>query len=50
MKEKENFGAVFAVISLAAIVAAIVASFIVFFEKRKKDDEELDRYLEGSIQ
>lgn len=50
MKEKDNFGTVFAIVSVAAFIAAIVASVVVFFEKKKVEDEELDRYLEGSIQ
>lgn len=50
MKSKENFSAVFTIVSIAAFIAAIVASAIVFFEKRRREDEELDRYLEGSIQ
>lgn len=50
MKEKDNFGTVFAIVSVAAFIAAIVASIVVFFEKKKVEDEELDRYLEGSIQ
>lgn len=50
MKEKDSFGTVFAIVSVAAFIAAIVASIVVFFEKKKVEDEELDRYLEGSIQ
>lgn len=50
MKEKENFGTFFAMVSIAAFIAAMVASVVVFFEKRKEENEELDRYLEGSIQ
>ena len=50
MKSKESFSAVLTIVSIAAFIAAVVASAIIFFEKRKKENEELDRYLEGSIQ
>ena len=50
MRDKENFSTVLTIVSIAAFIAAVVASIIVFFEKRKEEDEELDRYLEGSIQ
>ena len=50
MRNKNRSGLVIVISAIAAIIAAIVASTIVLFEKRKRDDEELDQYLEGSIQ
>lgn len=34
---------------VAAITAAVTA-FLIFREKQKRDEEELERYLDGSIQ
>jgi hypothetical protein len=38
------------IIALASVVAAAVATVILFFEKKKKDEAELEEYLDCSIQ
>lgn len=37
-------------VSFVACIAAVVASAVVYFEKRKRDEEDLDVYLDGAIQ
>lgn len=38
------------VIGLVAAVTAAVTAFLIFKEKQKRDDEELEHYLDSSIQ
>ncbi len=38
------------VIGGVAAVTAAVTAFLIFKEKQKRDDEELEHYLDGSIQ
>ena len=38
------------VIGLVAAVTAAVTAFLIFREKQKRDDEELEHYLDSSIQ
>ena len=37
------------IVSLAAVIASITTAFL-FFSKKRKDDEELEHYLDCSIQ
>lgn len=50
MKRNDRFGLLIAIVATAATIAAAVATAIVYFEKKRKDDAELDRYLDCSIQ
>lgn len=38
------------VISVAVAVISIAVSVVLFFEKKKKDEEDLEHYLDCSIQ
>ena len=44
MNFKKNFG------WIIAIVASAVTAFLIFKDKKKKDEEELEHYLDCSIQ
>jgi hypothetical protein len=37
-------------LTISVIIGAAVASFVVMLEKRKKENKELERYLDGAIQ
>ncbi len=50
MNFKKNFGWIIAVVSVVAAVTAAVTAFLVFRDKKKKDEEELEHYLDCSIQ
>lgn len=50
MKKPNKLGVLVAIVSIAATVAAAVATILVLFEKKKKDEEELEHYLDCSIQ
>ena len=50
MKRNDKFGLIIAIVATAATIAAAVATAIVYFEKKRKDDEDLDHYLDCSIQ
>ena len=50
MKRNDKFGLIIAIVATAATIAAAVATAIVYFEKERKDDEDLDHYLDCSIQ
>ena len=41
---------VLGVVSLVAAIAAAVTAVVLFLEKKKKDDEDLEHYLDCSIQ
>ncbi|MDD5952030.1 MAG: hypothetical protein PUC32_00020 [Oscillospiraceae bacterium] len=47
---KKGLKSIFAIVTLASIVAAAVATVILFFDKKKKDEEELEQYLDCAIQ
>lgn len=49
--KKTNFFAVFiSVVSALAAMTALVVAVVLYFEKKKKDEEELEHYLDCSIQ
>ncbi len=50
MKHCSKFRWFMGILSLAAIVAAAVAAVVVYLEKKKKDEEDLEHYLDCSIQ
>ena len=50
MKKGNSLGTIFAVIGALVALAAGVAAVLYFLDKKKKDDEELERYLDCSIQ
>ena len=50
MKRNDKFGLIIAIVATAATIAADVATAIVYFQKKRKDDEDLDHYLDCSIQ
>lgn len=43
-------GLVLGIISIAAAVAAAVTAVLLYLDKKKKDEEELEHYLDCSIQ
>lgn len=49
MKKCNRFSILIAIVTIAATIAAAVATAIVYFEKKKKDEEELQEYLDNSI-
>lgn len=49
MKAKGLKG-IIGIIMLASVVAAAVATVIMFLEKKKKDEAELEQYLDCSIE
>ena len=50
MKHCNKFRWLIGILSLAAVVAATVAAVVVYLEKKKKDEEDLEHYLDCSIQ
>lgn len=50
MEKKTKFGWIVALISAVAAVTAAITAFLVVREKKKKDDAELEEYLDYSIQ
>lgn len=44
------FSILISVIAGVAAVTAAVTAFLIFKEKQKRDDEELEHYLDSSIQ
>lgn len=50
MKHCNKFRCLIGIITLAAVVAAAVAAVVVYLEKKKKDEEDLEHYLDCSIQ
>ena len=50
MKHCNKFRWLIGILSLAAVVAATVAAGVVYLEKKKKDEEDLEHYLDCSIQ
>lgn len=50
MKKNHTWIWIVSIIAGVAALTAALTSFFIFREKRIKDDEELEQYLEGSIQ
>lgn len=50
MNLRKNFGWIIAIIAGAVAVASAVTAFLIFKDKKKKDEEELEHYLDCSIQ
>lgn len=50
MKLCKNWRLLIAMIALSGFVAATVATVFLFLDKKKKDEEELEHYLDCSIQ
>ncbi len=49
MEKKSKFGWLVVLISAVAAVTAAVTAFLVVREKKKKDEAELEEYLDCSI-
>ena len=47
---KKTITILVSVIGIVAAVTAAVTAFLIFKEKQKRDDEELEHYLDSSIQ
>ena len=50
MKKSEKFSVWVAVLSAVAAAVSIAVTVVLLFEKRKKDEEDLEHYLDCSIQ
>lgn len=50
MKLCKSWRCLVGIIALAGIVAAAVTTVFIFLDKKKKDEEELEHYLDCSIQ
>ena len=50
MSKNGKLGLIIGVISAVATVTAAITAFLIVREKKKRDEEELDRYLDCSIQ
>lgn len=50
MKNSGKLSAWIAVFSAVAAVVSIAVAVVLFFEKKKKDEEDLEHYLDCSIQ
>lgn len=50
MEKKSKFGWIVVLISAVAAVTAAVTAFLVVREKKKRDEAELEEYLDYSIQ
>lgn len=50
MKLCKSWRCLVGIIALAGIVAAAVTTAFIFLDKKKKDEEELEHYLDCSIQ
>ncbi len=49
-EKKYSFWLVLGIITAIAAVIASITTAVLMFEKKRKDDEELERYLDCSIQ
>lgn len=47
---KSTLGVIIGIVTFAAAVSAAITAFLLINEKKKRDDEELERYLDCSIQ
>ena len=50
MKKKVFFAIFIPVVSFVVVATAALTAFLIFREKHKRDEEELERYLDTSIQ
>lgn len=50
MDRKSKFGWIVVLVSAVAAVTAAITAFLVVREKKKKDEAELEEYLDYSIQ
>ncbi|MDR1013044.1 MAG: hypothetical protein LBL38_02135 [Lactobacillales bacterium] len=50
MKKHSCFRFIITIVTIAVTIGAAVASFVVIFERKRRDEEELERYLDGAIQ
>lgn len=50
MNFKKNFGWIIALVAGTVAIASAVTAFLIFRDKKKKDEEELEHYLDCSIQ
>ncbi len=50
MKKCSKIGLIIGIVSVAAVVAAAVTAVVLYFDKKKKDEEDLEHYLDCSIQ
>lgn len=50
MSLRKNLGWIIGVVAGVAAVTAAVTAFLIFKDKKKKDEEELEHYLDCSIQ
>lgn len=50
MSNNGKLGWIIGVISAVAAITAAITAFLIVREKKKRDEEELDRYLDCSIQ
>ncbi len=50
MERKNKFGWIVVLVSAVAALTAAITAFLVVREKKKKDDAELEEYLDYSIQ
>ncbi len=50
MKHCNKFHWLIGIISIAVVIASSVAAVVVYLEKKKKDEEDLEHYLDCSIQ
>ena len=50
MKKCNKAGLIIGIVTIAAAVATAVTAILLFLDRKKKDEEELERYLDCSIQ
>lgn len=50
MKRKNSLLTIIGIITSVAALTAAITAFLIVKDKKKKDDEELERYLDCSIQ
>ena len=50
MKHGSKLGWFIGLLSIVAVIAAAVATVVVYLEKKRKDEEDLEHYLDCSIQ
>lgn len=50
LKKSGSLNLLFTILSASAAMAAVAVAVALFFERKKKDEEELEHYLDCSIQ
>lgn len=50
LKNTGKLNLLFTVLSSVAAMVAVAVAVVLFFEKKKKDEEDLEHYLDCSIQ